>query len=205
MYSMVPTIGARHRCAGQQPGAAQIDGPDTGASRDALTVPTRRARDPEIHDRRLVIVADHDVGGLEVAVDDARVMGGDETRDDTPGDAQRAGNLQPGLLLEDRGQIRAVHERHRDVLDAVDFTKVVNPDDVLVRDLAREKQLPLEAAFDLLRGDRIRGDFGPNDLDRHRHTQFGVPGLIDRTHAANAKDPDDVVPGSERLTGLERP
>ena len=80
----------------------------------------------------------------------------------------------------------------------------MNPDDVLVRDLAGQQQLALEAAFDLRGSDRILGDFRPNDLDRYRHAQFGVPGLIDRAHAANAKDPDDVVSRSERLTDFQR-
>ena len=46
-------------------------------------------------------------------------------------------------------EIGAVDVRHRDVLDAVDLAEVVNADDVLVRDLAREQQLALEAPLDL--------------------------------------------------------
>ena len=54
------------------------------------------------------------------------------------------------------------------------------------------------------RGDRIRGDLRPNDLDRDRHAQFRVPGLVDRAHAADAEDLDDVVPRPERLTDFQR-
>ena len=39
--------------------------------------------------------------------------------------------------------------RHRDVLDAVDLAEVVDADDVLVRDLAREQQFALEAPLEL--------------------------------------------------------
>ena len=47
-----------------------------------------------------------------------------------------------------------VDVRHRDVLDAVDLAEVVNADDVLVRDLAGEQQLALEAPLDFGRGMR---------------------------------------------------
>ena len=53
--------------------------------------------------------------------------------------------------LEDGREVRALDVRHRDVLDAVDLAEVVNADDVLVRDLAREQQLALEAPLDFSR------------------------------------------------------
>ena len=47
--------------------------------------------------------------------------------------------------------------------------------------------------------------FGPDDLDRDRDTELGVPRLIDGAHAADAEQPDDVVPRTESLSRVERP
>ena len=103
-----------------------------------------------------------------------------------------------------RREIGALDVRHRDVLDAVDLAEVVNADDVLVRDLAREQQLALEAALDFRGRRRIRHHLGPNHLDRDRDAELRVPRLIDRAHAADAEQPDDVIARAKRLTNFER-
>ena len=95
MYSTVPTM------------APAIVAPASGSLLQRLEVerfafarrtplPPRpgRARDPEVHDRRLVVGADHDVGRLEVAMNDARVMRGDEARRRCPRDAERSRDRQ---------------------------------------------------------------------------------------------------------------
>ena len=62
---------------------------------------------------------------------------------------ERAIDRQPAVALQDRREVRSLHVRHRDVRDAVDLAEVVNADDVLVRDLAGEQELALEAALEL--------------------------------------------------------
>ena len=116
-----------------------------------------------------------------------------------------AGPAASSRCLRMRRQVRAVDVRHRDVLDAVDLAKVVNPDDVLVGDLAREQQLALEAALDIPRGDRIGRDLGADHLHRDRHAQFRIPRLIDGAHAADAEHFDDVIAGPKCLPNRERP
>ena len=115
-------------------------------------------------------------------------------------DAQDVGEqaaVPSRLRIDD--EVGALDVRHRDVLDAVDLAEVVNADDVLVRDLAREQQLALEAALDFRRGRRIRHHLRTDDLDRDGDAEFGVPRLVDRTHAADAEQSDDVIAGPERL------
>ena len=56
---------------------------------------TGRQRDAEVHDHRLVVRVDHDVGGFEIAVDDAGLVGGDQPRDHGAGDAQHLRDRQP--------------------------------------------------------------------------------------------------------------
>ena len=93
---------------------------------------------------------------------------------------------------------------HRDVLDAVDLPDVVNADDVLVGDLAREQQLPLEAPLDVGGDRRVGHRLGTNHLDRHRDAELGIPRLIDGAHPAGPKQPDDVIARPERLSRFER-
>ena len=94
--------------------------------------------------------------------------------------------------------------RHRDVLDAVDLAEVVNADDVLVRDLPRQEQFLLEAPLDVLRGGRIPSHFRPDDLEGDRDLELLVTGLIDSAHAADAELTQDVIPGPELLSGVQR-
>ena len=71
-------------------------------------------------------------------------------------------------------------------------------------DLAREQQLLLEPAFDLVRRGGISGDFRTNDFERDRHFQFGIPRLIHRAHTADPELFYDVVTRPELLSDLER-
>ena len=107
-----------------------------------------RPRDAEIHDHRLVLGVDHDVGGLQVPVDDTRLVSWDQAGDDPRAIRSCARQGQPAFRLQHGRQIGAVDVRHRDVLDAVDLAEIVNADDVLVGDLAGEQQLALESSFD---------------------------------------------------------
>ncbi|HMF97670.1 MAG TPA: hypothetical protein VKE96_25400 [Vicinamibacterales bacterium] len=92
----------------------------------------------------------------------------------------------------------ALDERHRDVLDAVDFVDVVNADHVLVGDLASEQQLVLEALLRLGRG-RSLSLVSADQFQRDCDIQLRVPRLVDGTHPADAKQLDDVIPRAERL------
>jgi len=76
-------------------------------------------------------------------------------------------------------------------------------DDVLVGDLAGEEQFVLEALFRLRRNRAIRRIL-PDDFQRNGDTQLGIPRLIHGTHAAGAKQLDDVIPRSEGLAHMQR-
>ncbi len=93
--------------------------------------------------------------------------------------------------------------RHRDVLDAVDFPEIEDADNVLVGDLTREQQFLLEPSFDLARCHWILRDLRPDHFHGNRYAQLRVPRLIDRTHATNTQELDDVVARTKLLTFFE--
>ena len=163
-----------------------------------------RSGNPEIHDQRETVGADHDVRGLQIAVNDAGVVGGSKAAGDLPGDLQSPRNGQLAVAPQDGREVVALDVRHRDVLDAVDLAQIVNPDDVLVRDLPGEEQFLLEPLFGFRRR-AAAARVDANHLQCDGNAQLGVPGLVDRAHAADAKHLDDVIPRAERLTNPERP
>ena len=175
-----------------------LDRADDGSGdRHADARARRRSRDAEVHDERAVFVIQHDVGGLEIAMDDAGLVCRGETGGNVPGDLEHSIEGQPPLLFQDGRQIRSVHVRHRDVGDAVDLAQIVNADDVAMRDLPGEQQFALEALLERLRLFRIRSRFWSDHLDGNRHLERLVPGLVDRAHAALAEDTNDVIPRAE--------
>ncbi len=146
----------------------------------------------------------HDVGRLQIAVDDAGFVRGGKARRHLLGEDECAIDGQPAIGPQDRGEVRSLHVRHRDVSDAADLSEIVNADDVFVSDLSGEHELALEAPLEIagrfgvlerLRTDHLDGD-GP--LERL------VPGLVDRAHATAAQEPNDVIAGAEVLADDER-
>ena len=181
--------------------------PDHGAERGrgAGAGAADRSRDPEIHDQRAIVGRDHDVLGLQIAVDDADLVGRLQPGRDLFRDRQRLGHGQLSLPPQPVGEVLPFDKRHREVLDAVELAEIVDPDDVFVGDLAGQDELALEAALDLAGGLDVVEDLGADDFERHRHAELRVPRLIDDAHAAGAEDADDVVARPEGLPRGQRP
>ena len=191
-------------CSGHRPRRAPGNGPGgaLGRSGHGPGVPwpafRHREGDPEIHDQGLVF-GDHDVGGLEIPVNHARLMRGPQAVRHLPGDDEgpREGKMPaPGQQLR---QVFPVDVRHGQVLDAVDLAEVVNADHVRVRHLPGQEQFPLEAPDQLLAARRVLIRRRSDDLHGHGDAEFRVPGLVDRAHAACAEQTDDVIARAEGL------
>ena len=90
-----------------------------------------------------------------------------------------------------------------DVLDAVELADVVNPDDVLVGDLARQEQLTLEPLFELLGLLRIPRDLRADHLQRDRDAKLPVERLIHRAHPTGPQQALDPVARPEWITDFE--
>ena len=172
---------------------------------DRASARVDRSRDAEVHDHGVAVLIDHDVGRLQVPVHDAGLVRGGEAGGHLSRDSQRARHREPALAPEDRRQVVALDVGHRDVLDALDLAEVVYADDVLVRDLAGEQQLALEAALQLGGRLRLRDGFRSDHLERDRDAQLLVPRLVHRAHPARAEQLDDLIARAERLSGYEWP
>ena len=145
------------------------------------------ARDPEIENigvqNSAVPVLDHDVAGLDVAVDHPHRVGG----------LDRLRNLlhhhDPLIECEIRSQVlqrSPVDELHRNVGPPTHLPHLVDPAHVVVLDLCVGTCLALEPA--LLIG-IVRGD----ELDRDMATEAGIEGAVDEPHGTLAEIVDDGV------------
>ena len=104
----------------------------------------REPREPEVHDAHGAVAPDHDVLGLEVAVDDA---GRVRRRQPAPGGDEHVQDLAPASRLRAQPRVDglAFDELHRDVDAIVDGARVVDGDDVRVRQARDRARLAQQA------------------------------------------------------------
>ena len=174
---------------------------DDRAGRSRKRAGLSRSRDAEVGQYRLLSIINENVRRLQIPVHDANLVRRAQARYDLAREPERACNWELPFLREQLGEVRAVDERHRDVLDAVDLAEIVNADDIDVRDLPRQHELALEATLELLGRHRI--GIGLDDFERERQRQLRVPDVVHRTHAADAKETDDLITQAEGLPRYE--
>jgi hypothetical protein len=74
-----------------------------------------------------------------------------------------------------------------------------------VSDLTGEDELALETMFEVGGGGGIGARSRSNHLDCHADAQLVIEGLVDGSHAADTKQPDDGVTGPDLISRPERP
>src|SRR5829696_8689067 len=84
----------------------------------------------EVHDLRAAIVANPDVGGLDVAVHDPALVGVREAGEHVDDDVELRLEFQRLCQLDQSLEIRAMHILHRNEEMSVDLTEVVDGDNV---------------------------------------------------------------------------
>jgi len=152
--------------------------------------------EPEVRDARVAAPVNHDVGRLEVAVEHAALVdrgqaGGDRARD-LVGLVGRETADPP----QQRREVLAVDELHRQEMEPVHLLDVVHPAHVGVRHLAREAHL-LEQR---LEARRVIAQLRGQELERDRLAELEVDRAVDLAHAA-APDPlDDAVAPGQHVT-----
>jgi hypothetical protein len=190
-------IGARvDRLAGQLLGRHVAERADhrPGLGRDhlaagrALVVAVARGDGPgqaEVGDPRPAVVADHDVVGLDVAVDHA---GRVRRRQAVARRGVQRDDLAPGArpLADPRSRGAAADVLHRQVDPPGVLPDLVHDDDVGMRQLRQRRRLSLDP------GQRRRRPRGAQ-LDRHRALEPQVARQVDHAHAARADRPVEAV------------
>ena len=113
----------------------------------------------------------------------------------------RLGRGQRADAVEQRRQVLAVDELHRQEREALGFADVVDAAHVGVRDLAGVANLrsePLERARHVQ--ERTR-----QELDRDGLLELEVVGAIHHAHTPARQDSDDAVAPDQHLPGCELP
>ena len=153
----------------------------------------------EIGDAHGSAAVDHDVGGLEVAVEDAAVVGRGEAGAELAGDLQGLILGEPADAPQEAGEVFAVDVFHGDELLALEFADVEDAADVWMGDLAGEADLRAEAFEPFFVG----GKEGGEELEGDGLVEGHVVGAIDLAHAAAAEQFDDAVSSGDDGAGHE--
>ena len=157
-----------------------------------------RAGDPEVGDVDPAVAADEDVRRLDVAVDDAAVVGDLEGAGDVGGDAGGLARGEGPVLAQDRGEVLALDELHDDVRARRVFAEVEHGDDVRVAERRRGPRLVAEAREEV----GVLAELGPQELDRHVALELRVARPVDRGHAALAEQLEQAVASAEGAPDL---
>ena len=150
----------------------------------------------EVEDLYVSVVADHDVLGLYVPVDDVRLVGHGECTGDLNRHVDRVVERE---LVGHRGTEGApLDEFHGQEADAVVFVQPVNRGDVGMVERREHLGLALETGqpFGIL----LEGDW--KDLDRHLAVEGGVERLPYHAHATLTDFLDHAVV-EQLLSGLD--
>ena len=175
-------------------GRHEVHRPDPAAGRGQPAFGEGVAREAEVAEVDLVVGAEQDVRGLDVAVDEPRVVRGVQRVGDMGHERRRVLRRERPGGGDTLAQIVAVDEPHGDVRPSVALAVVVDRDDVGVLDRRRRTRLAQEA----LANARIAEQPGRDDLQRDGTVETQLRGLVDDAHAPATGDAFDPVAGELR-------
>ncbi len=163
-----------------------------------------RARDAKINeDGAACLLLEHHVGGLHVAVDDARGVDGGEAAGDLADDPEglAGGEVRAAgdVLGHEAVEGAAVDELHGVVPGAAVLSERVDLHDVLVAD--RREGLGL--ADEALDEGRVGGELAGDHLEGHAAPEAEVAGLVHHAHRALAELALDAVAAVDELLRVD--
>ena len=159
----------------------------------------RQSRQAEVRQQHLAAAVQHDVGGLQIAMQHALLVGRGETGAEFARDLQGLVAGKPADAAQQRAEVLAIDVFHGEEIQPLHFAEIVHATDVGVRHLARDADL---AAESLERRLVVRDRLGQK-LERHRLVERQVVGAVDLAHAALAEHGDDAVAPAEQFSGSE--
>jgi hypothetical protein len=162
-----------------------------------------QARDAEVADLRRAHLADEDVAGLDVAVDDAARVRELEALEDLHQDLGKDLELRTVAGDQVIAEAAAHHALHRDERVLVVLAVLVDRDDARVVEVAGRLRLALEALERVLGVLRVEVALA-DDLQRDVAADHRVVALVDDAHPAPAELADDLVLADAR-GALHRP
>ena len=146
--------------------------------------------DAEVHDLHRAVLTDEDVGGLDVAVDDAGLVGVGQPVQHLQDDRHLAVEGERDPQAQRLEEVLPLEQLHGDVRRAVGVVPQVEDEHhVGVHELGHRPRLPLEAV--LLLG--IGGELPEHDLERDVPVEERVVGVIHHPHGSLAQGTHDVV------------
>ena len=216
-------VAAERRVAGEQfvkkyTEAVQVRTPVDGLAVDLLRTHVRRradehaglretcgrsvliARDAEVGEHRRAAVAEHDVRGFQVAMDDAVCVREIERRRNLYD--HRHGIGERNAVAHAVGQRAAVEELHADVGHRFVADDVVHRHDVPVRQLGHHAAFEQESLFGLRVFVGCQIAAAAHHLDGHFAVQRALQRQINRRHSARAQGPQNLV--TRYLNGADR-
>ena len=149
----------------------------------------RRLRDAEVGDHRVPVLIEHDVVGLDVAMDDFLLVGVGERAAHFGEDLLDLGGRQYATRREDAGERLAPQKLHHEVNDSARFPDPVNRDDVRVFELRRRARLALEPLDEFL----VERERERQHLDRDFAVELLLFRLEHDRHAAAPQLFEDFV------------
>jgi hypothetical protein len=159
-----------------------------------------RARDAEVQELRLARLQHHHVAGLDVAMDDAGLVGVVQGARQLRGDAQRLAPARAGALGDDVGQRASLQvlERDEGQVRLLVPPEVVHDHAVGMGDAGGQAGFPQEALLGQAALVERHREGQADDLERDGPVQDGVARAIDDAHRALADLGLDVVAAQER-------
>ncbi len=151
----------------------------------------------EIGDDHLAAAVDHDIGWLEVTVEDALGMRGGESRAEASRDLGGFIYRKASNAAEQGGEVFAIHVLHGDERLAFELADIVHPADIRMRDLARDANFVMKARE---HGRIAHGGFG-EELEGYGLAKPDIGGPVYLAHAAFAEAADDAVTFREQGAG----
>ncbi len=145
---------------------------------------------PEVQDLEPPVAGHHQVGRLEIAVDDAAFVRRRQGVGQGDGDLEDPRQRQPVSRDELRHRL-ALDQLHRQEMEPVDVLEGVDGDDAGVAETGQSARLPAEPA----QAGVVDGAARRQHLERHPATEIGVLGDKHLTHTAAAEGFHDPVAG----------
>ncbi len=143
----------------------------------------------EVENGHSPVVAQEEIGGLDVAMGDPRLVGSGQPMSDVGPDVRSPLDGDRNGARELLGEGVPRQELHDGIVDSLVATQFVDRDDVRVRQCRDGASLPLEPVPRFLAGDLAL----ENHLDRHVSSEPRIACAIDLAHSASPQPFEDLV------------